>query len=432
MKRNKSGIGILLLAVLVGMALIPAVSAQEGDDYSVTAEEAFRHANTRMMTLIATEKDSEKWEGASIDPTPLELYDISGQKLYYEFSVYKENTLISRIDIGANKTLGGALRLIEINPKPYNLAEVIDKSIEIAKKEYPTGEIVSTNMVVYDYPSVGAMTIVKDKTTGVEHRTFVDAYTLEEVQDKPATYTEHGVWSMYEKISKDKIDENVKDWQKSEQFTKTLEQEVNNLGIDISAPITEENMNKLSNKLNTSSKVISSPYNSTSIPTATDTSTKALLSDDSMQVILDVDTVGQEKNFYCVPATAQMISAWHLYSFTQDYIYQKMGGTNGNEIGITPNQALSWYKLSQSNGGLGATRSYKTTTKSFTKAMSEIDANRPFNSMTSNHCRACAGYWVYYDSADDCLYINDPNNGGSDYWEAVSGSPEGMRIYVIF
>jgi len=287
-------------------------------------------------------------------------------------------------------------------------------------------------MVVYDYPSVGAMTIVRDKTTGIEHRIFVDAYTLEEVQDKPATEITLGVWSMYEQVSKDKMDENLNDWQKSEQFTKKLEQEGNNIGIDISAPITEKNIKKLSDKLNTISKVVSSPCNSTVMPTTTDASTKALLRDDSTQVILDVDTVGQEKNFYCVPATAEMIADWHGYSFTQDYIYQEMGGTNGDTTGIGPTAALSWYKLSRNEGGLGATRSYKTTSLSFTKAMSEIDYYRPFASFTSNHCRACAGYWVFYDSADDCLYINDPGSGGSEYWEAVSGSPEGLRIYVIF
>jgi len=415
---------VFAIMLLMLVALVPAASAQKEDNYSVTAEEAFEHANTRMMALIATENDSEKWEGASIDPKPLELYDINGQKLYYEFSVYKENTLISRIDIGANKTLGSALRRIEINPKPYNAAEVMEKSIETAEAKYPTGKIVSMNMVVYDYPSVGAMTIVKDKTTGVEHRIFVDAYTLEEVQDKPATETELGVWSMYEQVSKDKIDENLKDWQKSEQFTKKLEQEVNNIGIDISAPISEENMKKLSNKLNTSSKVILSPYNSTVMLTTTDTSTKTLL---------DVPLYVQEKNFYCVPATAKMIAAWHGYSYTQDYIYTKMGGTNGDTTGIAPTPALSWYKLSRSEGGLGATRSYKTTTRSFTKAISEINYYRPFNSLTSNHCRACAGYWSYPDnSGEDCLYINDPARNKGEYWEAVSGSPEGMRIYVIF
>ena len=431
MIKNKLTIGVILLTMLVGMAFIPAVSAQTEDNYSVTADEAFEHANTRIIALIVTENNSEKWEGTSIDPKPLELYDISGQKLYYEFSVYNKNTLISRIDIGANKTLGSTLRRIEINPKPYNVAEVMEKSIETAKAKYPTGKIVSTNMVEYDYPNVGAMTTVKDKTTGVEHRIFVDAYTLEEVQDKPATKTELGVWSMYEQVSKDKVDENLKDWQKSEQFTKKLEQEINDIGIDIGEPITEENIKKLGNKLNTSSKVIPSPYNSTVMPTTTDSSTKALLSD-STQVLLDVPLYGQEKNFYCVPATAKMIAAWHGYSYTQDYIYQKMGGTNGDVIGIGPTKAEEWYKLSRSEGGLGATRSYKTTTLSFTKAMSEIDYYRPFNSITSSHCRACAGYWVFYDSADDCLLINDPWNGGTDYWEAVSGSPEGMRIYVIF
>ena len=139
----------------------------------------------------------------------------------------------------------------------------------------------------------------------------------------------------------------------------------------------------------------------------------------------------QEKAFYCVPATAQMIAAYHSYSYTQDYIYQKMGGTNGDTTGIGPTKALEWYKLSRSSGGLGATRSYKTTTLSFTKAISEIDYSRPFNSITSNHCRACTGYWAYYDgSGQDCIYIYDP--AGRIYWEAVSGSLEGMRIYVIF
>lgn len=64
------------------------------------------------------------------------------------------------------------------------------KSIEIAKNEYPDGEIKSTIMVVYDYPEIGAMTVVKDKTTGDEYRIFVDAYSLNEVEDKPATKTE--------------------------------------------------------------------------------------------------------------------------------------------------------------------------------------------------------------------------------------------------
>lgn len=56
MVKNKIGIGTLVLAVLlVGMILMPAASAQKEENYSVTAEEAFKHANVHMAKFIATD-----------------------------------------------------------------------------------------------------------------------------------------------------------------------------------------------------------------------------------------------------------------------------------------------------------------------------------------------------------------------------------------
>ncbi|AKB17232.1 GTPases - Sulfate adenylate transferase subunit 1 [Methanosarcina sp. WWM596] len=56
MIKNKIGIGTLILTILlVCMALIPAVSSQEEKDYSVTAEEAFKHANAHMISFIAAD-----------------------------------------------------------------------------------------------------------------------------------------------------------------------------------------------------------------------------------------------------------------------------------------------------------------------------------------------------------------------------------------
>jgi len=65
MKHNKIGISILLLAtLLIGMALIPAVSAQKEKNYSVTAEEAFKHANANMISFIAADAPGfENWTG---------------------------------------------------------------------------------------------------------------------------------------------------------------------------------------------------------------------------------------------------------------------------------------------------------------------------------------------------------------------------------
>lgn len=142
MKRNNIGIGILVLAtLLVSMALMPAVSAQEEEKYSVTAEDAFRHANAHMINYIATDAPYfENWIGASINPNALELYDPNGQKLYYQFSVYKNNNLIGIIDIGANKKLGQTVQLVVFDPKPFDATEAMKKSIEIAKNEYPDGK----------------------------------------------------------------------------------------------------------------------------------------------------------------------------------------------------------------------------------------------------------------------------------------------------
>jgi hypothetical protein len=110
-------------------------------------------------------------------------------------------------------------------------------------------------LVVYDYPEIGAMTVVKDKIRGDEHRIFVDAYTLEVVNDKPATKTEPGVWSMYEKKSKNEIDENLKKWQNSDELVKSIKQAASNNGINIDLPVTEENIEKLRNTTITSQTV---------------------------------------------------------------------------------------------------------------------------------------------------------------------------------
>jgi len=239
MIRNKIGTRVLLLAVfLAAVALVPAVNAQNENDYSVTEEVAFEHANAQIIDFIANDAEFEEWKGAAIDPKPLELYDPNGQKLYHQFSVYKNNSLIGRVDVGANKTLGQSIQVIEQTPVLYNINEAVNKSIETARNEYPEGEIKSTEVVVYCYPSIGAMTVIKDKASGDEHRIFVDAYTLEVIPDRPATETDPGIWSIFDRRLQNGVEENLKSWQASDQLTKSIEQEAASKGICISVPVT--------------------------------------------------------------------------------------------------------------------------------------------------------------------------------------------------
>jgi hypothetical protein len=242
MIRNKIGTRVMLLAVfLVAVALVPAVNAQNENNYSVTEEVAFEHANAQIINFISSDTEFEGWKGASIDPKALELYDPNGQKLYYQFSVYKNNSLIGRVDVGANKILGQSIQVIERTPVLYNTTEAMNESIETARSEYSDGEIKSTEIVVYSYPSIGAMTVIKDRASGNEHRIFVDAYTLEIIPDRPATETEPGIWSVFDRRLKNGVEENLKSWQASDQFTKSIEQEVASKGICISVPVTLDN-----------------------------------------------------------------------------------------------------------------------------------------------------------------------------------------------
>ncbi|MHC1756696.1 MAG: hypothetical protein AB9861_14925 [Methanosarcina sp.] len=89
------------------------------------------------------------------------------------------------------------------------------------------------------------MTIVKDKTTGDEHRIFVDAYTLDVVPDESATETKRGIWSIYEQRLKNGIDNNLKHWQKSDELAKSIEQAAANKGVNINATVTEEILKNL-------------------------------------------------------------------------------------------------------------------------------------------------------------------------------------------
>jgi hypothetical protein len=54
MVKKKFGIELLIFATLVFMAFTPVVNAQK-DDYSVTSEKVFEHANAHMIRFIAND-----------------------------------------------------------------------------------------------------------------------------------------------------------------------------------------------------------------------------------------------------------------------------------------------------------------------------------------------------------------------------------------
>jgi hypothetical protein len=398
--KNKIGFGMLILAILlVSMTLIPAVSAQQDKDYYVTAKEAFKHANAHMISFIAADVPGfENWTGASIDTKPLELYDISGQKLFYQFSVYKENEVIGTIDVCAEKTLGPSIYDIKFDPEPYNVDEAMKKAKEIANTRYPDGKIKSTVMVVYSYPKVGAMTTIKDKATGEEYRIFVDAYSLEEVQDNPINETrlgDLGVWSLSETMLKNDLEDNLKAWQESDNFTKSIEQMLTDEGFNTNATLTEQDIIKISS----------------------DATIKTVTSK-----TLSVPAYTQETDYYCVPASIKMLCEYFndpTIPPTQTYIFTYLDGLE--DYGLSSEDICEWVE-----DVWDKTPTVRTSGLYNIDIVTEIDNNRPFFSMIPWHCRVCRGY---LNSGYFYEYINDPLTGSAAY-ECTYGGPETKRIYV--
>jgi hypothetical protein len=270
----------------------------------------------------------------------------------------------------------------------------------MAKKRYPTGEIKSTVLAVYSYPRMGAMTVIKDKTTGMEHRIFIDASTLDEVEDKPVTEKtekELGVWSMYDQILKSGKENNLKEWQKSDQLTKSIEQAAANKGVNINMATTEENIKKLSGDL-----AIAAVTSKT----------------------LNIPVYYQETEYYCVPASIKMLCKYFNKPTTlpsQTSIYTYLGGVPKSGLGYSDME-----KWVRDKWGKTPT----TTTSRFynNDVVTEIDNNRPFFSTIAGHCRICRGYLNQGGSSSFYMYINCPLRGA--IYERTYGGPEIGRVYV--
>jgi len=364
-KNKRIKIGVVLLALLILFPVVAfgaQVDTGKEDKNNVPASNAFEQASRYMDLVVRNGMPGlEDWQGATINPEPVVLYDINGEKLFYEFSVEKNTKMVGRMKVCANKVLGSPVQTFEIGPRLWNPEEAIQKSIEVANNDYPSGKIKTTKLVVYNYHSVGAMTVVQDKTTGETHRIIVDATTNEIIPDKAPTETEEGVISIYNQLPKEKKVQNIAKWENS---------------IEIN----------------------------TITPMMTFTKT------------LDVPLHGQITSLACAVATAQMIGEYYDVDNSQEDIMCIMGC--GMESGCSLDQQLDYYK---SDDGLGKAGTHSHSSPSFYQSVNEIDNNRPLVSGTPGHARAMKGYWYLVNSPGaEYILINDPAplGVGESKWES--------------
>ncbi len=190
--------------------------------------------------------DLKMWEGSRVvwdDQSPLTIYDINGQPLFYEFMINRKGKEIGKIKTAASKVLGTSVLSIEIFPA-YSDKEfftknwwinqkipldIIQKIQSIIEKEYPGTEIKSMNrQICYDYPNIGLLvTLIDPRTKLIKDKIIIDGSTLERIPiDNPI------IWSIYDTIkSRDRQDKIVK-WELYNKLVQSLKQTCKNDGLE--------------------------------------------------------------------------------------------------------------------------------------------------------------------------------------------------------
>ncbi|MDQ7983300.1 MAG: C39 family peptidase [Spiroplasma sp.] len=60
------------------------------------------------------------------------------------------------------------------------------------------------------------------------------------------------------------------------------------------------------------------------------------------KIMLNVKSADQDTPDYCVPAVLQVVFDYYGFQYTQDYIYEQMGGSEGSGINIGDNNNINW------------------------------------------------------------------------------------------
>lgn len=102
MIKNRIGIGTLILMILlVGIALVPAATAQETSNV-VSAEQAEKVASYYIKEISKSISDFSGWKNATVKLSTV-YYDLEGKKSAYSFNVIENERQIGSIFISATK-----------------------------------------------------------------------------------------------------------------------------------------------------------------------------------------------------------------------------------------------------------------------------------------------------------------------------------------
>ena len=352
------------------MAMVPIVSAENiaeapvsGDMIEknyITPDDALSSSTRVLQQFIESETLGENWNHATINPSPLTIYDVNGKRLFYLFTVEKKGEKIGEIQAAASKILGGSVVTIGTTSYSTFLDQTSLKLDSLITKKYENFKITDQKFISYNYPKLGVLVSLINSETQDRIDLVYDAGDHHEVSDSEM----HSFYS----------------------------------GIPAAEQTQRVSRYELENKASAKATV----------ETHGDVSGFTL--------------VPQINDYWCALATAQMISNRYSVIYTQTAIANtvNIGPTEGIDY---LDMLTRYYQRSQSYGGLGKSGSTTVTggpTTLFNTVKTEINAQRPVAISTMTHTRAIGG-WQQYTGDVNVKHLRMfdpwPANYGFVYYE---------------
>jgi len=351
------------------------------------------------------------WVAGTVRKTPLVIYDINGQPLFYDFEVGKTGQVFGNVRVAACQVLGTGVLSSEIGERAWNFDAAVKKLTPLVKREFKGAKIAEPKLVCYSYPKLGVM-FEMDGPQGPA-RAIYDVASFSRVPERKDDSREgFYAWSVYDAIPDPERKQRVARFKKIEAervsikpalrkeitAARVLTPVVGKLGWTVA-----QNVTHLLEFCNHYGHTHARSHHCFALH-------------------------GQQVNDYCSVATCQMILCFYRYYYTQDQIAPALGYTAGDGC---PRDVSAGYKSLTCNH-LDSSFDEDVT---WEKARDQINLHRPFKSGISGHARACAGYsysrWsIAGSTTDKKLYIYDPWPWNADYalggaitwedWDAIT------------
>lgn len=343
---------------------------------------AFAHVVAAVDERLAVAQD-----GLALRDDPLVIYDVSGDRLFYDFPLLAGDAPVGYVRTAADARVGTPVVSVERSPRPWDPAAATAAATRRAGEEGAT-VVYETRVVCYCYPKLGIQ-ITVEGSDGERRTQIFDVASgslVGEETDDPSDQV--GVESYL-------------------------------AGLDVEARLADfaESRGPIAQLV--------APGEPVNLPKLLAEASAEVWLDPACRKTLGVPMYAQITDYNCVPASAEMVLDHYGWNFTQAEIAHAMGTTPGGTsyagfvAGIatltkgtmTPNQPdINWTRAQQ-----------------WDLVTSELAANRPVFTQMPGHYRVCLAFVsvLFFQM----LHIHDPwpwnanvCGGGADYWENWNGT----------